>query len=124
MPSIAPTIVSSSASGAPRYSGRQSRRNKRGRSSWRFHTTSEQAGRMSQPLHGEPNTWIAAESPSLDASCAESVRGRLITAASRYAGIGTVLMGLVPAFDLEAATVTDSRYAAHYRSLAFRVIEL
>jgi aminoglycoside phosphotransferase (APT) family kinase protein len=59
---------------------------------------------MSQPLHGEPNTWIAVESPSRDASCAESLRGRLITAASRYASIGTVLMGLAPAFDLEAVT--------------------
>src|SRR6266487_3123724 len=124
MPSIAPTIVRSSASGAPRYSDRSSRRNRRGRSSSRFHTVSEQAGQMLQPLRGEPNTWIAGESPSRDASCAESLRGRLIAAASRYAGIGTVLMGLAPAFDLEAATVTDSRYAAHYRSLAFRVIEL
>src|SRR5437867_6584314 len=59
---------------------------------------------MSQPLHGEPNTWIAGESPSRDASSAESVRGRLITAASRYAGIGTVLMGLAPVFDLEAVS--------------------
>src|SRR5438876_1388335 len=80
MPSIELTIVRSSASGAPRYSGRPSPPSKHGRSSSRFHTVSEQAERMSQG----------------------SLREHLITATSRYAGIDTVLTGLAQAFDLKA----------------------
>src|SRR4051812_5457738 len=100
MPSIELTIVRSSASGAPRYSGSPSQPSKRGSSSSRFHTVSERAERMSQTSRREPKARIA-----LDASCAGSLREHLITATSRYAGIDTVLTGLAPAFDLEAVTV-------------------
>src|SRR2546425_8270724 len=102
MPSIEPTIVRSSASGAPRYSGSPSQPSKRGRSSSRFHTVFEQAERMSQTSRREPKAWIALESPPLDASCAGSLREHLIAATSPYTGIDTVLTGLAPVFDLEA----------------------
>src|SRR5438477_9988295 len=103
MPSIELTIVRSSASGAPRYSGCPSQPSKRGRSSSRFYTVSEQAAeRMSQTSRREPKAWIALESPPRDASCAGPLREHLITATSRYADIDAVLTGLAPAFDLEA----------------------
>src|SRR5947207_3872907 len=102
MPSIELTIPRSSASGAPRYSGSPSQPSKRGRSSSRFYTVSEQAERMSQTSRRDPKAWIALESPPQDASCAGSLREHLITATSRYAGIDTVLMGLALAFNLEA----------------------